>query len=193
MAMKYIGAKALRNWLEKGEAILLDVRDPKEYEAEHIPCSVSSPGGKIHADILPHLPEKKVVLYCRSGVRSDHACTRLQLENADMDIYQLQGGMDSWKKAGYAVAGADCFIFSLGRQVQLLMGLGILLATGLGIFFNTIWFVLVALLGVEMIFSGLTGWKGVYLLIAAMPWNRKNHRKKGMNTLPGASCSNMFR
>ena len=54
----------LRNALEKGEAVLIDVRDESQYKSSHIKGARSIPLGEVarRADELPH--DKLIVTYC---------------------------------------------------------------------------------------------------------------------------------
>ena len=46
MPIKSIDAKTLKNWLEKGEATVIDVREPAEYTAENISGATLIPLGE---------------------------------------------------------------------------------------------------------------------------------------------------
>lgn len=88
---------------EEGQYLIVDVREPREYQAGHIPQAsllplrlISSQGGE-----LPR--EQNVVLVCRSGRRSRLAAYILQ-DMGYTKIYNLVGGMLAWEAAGYPVA-----------------------------------------------------------------------------------------
>ncbi len=73
-------------------ALLLDVREPDEWEAGHIPDAVHVPLGSLVPEDLPR--ERVVVAVCRSGNRSGKAAARLA--DAGIDVRNLAGGMKAW-------------------------------------------------------------------------------------------------
>jgi len=54
-------------------------------------------------DQLKNLQGKKIILQCRIGGRSMRACQLLQAEGLEHDVWNLEGGIDAWKEAGYKV------------------------------------------------------------------------------------------
>ena len=52
---------------------------------------------------LKNLQGKKIILQCRIGGRSMRACQLLQAEGLEHDVWNLEGGIDAWKEAGYKV------------------------------------------------------------------------------------------
>jgi phage shock protein E len=57
-----------------GDVVILDVREPAEFATGHVPGAVNVPLGDIRMGrILPECPDvnKTVLIYCRSGRRSD--------------------------------------------------------------------------------------------------------------------------
>jgi rhodanese-related sulfurtransferase len=104
--MRTIDAVIASRWLQSGEAILLDVREPEEYAQEHIADAVLLPLGEVSAQRLPPLAGKKLVVQCHLGVRSAHACNRLLAENPAIEAYNLTGGIEGWKSAGLPVVHA---------------------------------------------------------------------------------------
>ena len=74
---------------------LIDVRELHEYEVEHIKGSILIPLSELS---ISKLPLGTVVIYCRSGVRSLIACTKLLNKDNTLDIYSLEGGIIAWKK-----------------------------------------------------------------------------------------------
>ena len=53
--MKSVDALTAATWLQNGEAILLDVREPEEYKHEHIDGAVLMPLDSVNAAKLPPL------------------------------------------------------------------------------------------------------------------------------------------
>ena len=83
-------------------AVLLDVREPWEYEQLHIPGAVLIPLGEI-ADRLAEIPEDQdVYVHCRLGGRSGRAVEFLR-EHGRPRAINVVGGIDAWKEAGLPV------------------------------------------------------------------------------------------
>jgi adenylyltransferase/sulfurtransferase len=95
-----ITATELRDWRDAGKDFLLvDVREPAEYEIVKVPDSVLIPKGEITSgEALASLPQdRQVVLYCKSGVRSAEALAALKAAGF-RDAVHLQGGVLAWIK-----------------------------------------------------------------------------------------------
>ena len=80
--------------------VLVDVREPAEFAAGHLPQAINVPLGQIESELQrgnPALPrDRTLVFLCRSGARSLKACAfarRLGYE----DILQLEGGLLAFK------------------------------------------------------------------------------------------------
>lgn len=82
----------------KDDAVVLDVREPDEWEAGHIPGALHIPLADVptHLDSLPEGGE--LVVVCRSGGRSARATNWLN-QNGHEAI-NLEGGMGAWAAAG---------------------------------------------------------------------------------------------
>lgn len=61
--------------------IVVDVRNPFEYEAGHIEGAVCIPNSGILTENIPQLPDKnqEILVYCQSGARSNMAAKKLTL------------------------------------------------------------------------------------------------------------------
>ncbi len=97
-SVKEVTVQELYNMMTKGADFqLIDVREPHEYGianlgGELIPLgTVSAAASKISRD-------KKVVVHCRSGVRSANAIRQLQDEFGFDNLYNLKGGILAWSK-----------------------------------------------------------------------------------------------
>jgi rhodanese-related sulfurtransferase len=103
MSLKTIDAKTLKQWLDNGEAMLIDVREPDENHLESIKSSVLIPLANVSKAALPNHSGKKLVMHCRKGGRGGSACEKLLAEDPSLEIYNLEGGITSWAEAGYPV------------------------------------------------------------------------------------------
>jgi rhodanese-related sulfurtransferase len=93
----------LKQWLQAGEAVLVDVREPDEYEKGYIEGSVLLPLASVEATTIPPFKGRKLVMQCRSGGRSRAACGKLTKSMPDIDVYNLEGGFLAWQQAGYEI------------------------------------------------------------------------------------------
>ena len=93
-----IGPHDLNEKIEHGEDfLLLDVRTPQENAAQAIPGSYLVPLQELgyRANELPK--NKEIVVYCRVGNRSAHACS--YLSRLGYKVKNLEGGIVSWNMA----------------------------------------------------------------------------------------------
>lgn len=91
----------VRQWLDAGSAVLVDVREPGEVAAETIDGSISRPLSSFDPSALPKVPEgKKLVLHCRSGQRCGMAAARLVQAGYTGEINRMEGGIMGWRMAG---------------------------------------------------------------------------------------------
>lgn len=171
--IKTVDAKTVKAWLDKNEAIIIDVREPAEYAAKHIPGSTLIPLGVIQKDKLPAAGNKKIVIHCQLGKRGGMACEKLLLSDAQADLYNLEGGIVAWEKAGYAVKQSGKSFLSIDRQTQLTIGTGVMLGLLLGYFFHPGFLLLSAFFAGGLIYAGATGTCGLAVLLSKMPWNQR--------------------
>jgi rhodanese-related sulfurtransferase len=171
---KLIKPEAIYKQLKSKKAILLvDVREPAEHKAETIAKAHNIPLSRISLNTLTHANKAKmVVIYCHSGKRSQMAYDQLISADIPFDLLVLDGGIEAWKEAGLPVTSSGKTILPLDRQVQLTIGLMILLGMTLGYSISPLWYLLPTLAGLGLVNAGLTGWCGLARLMAMMPWNQ---------------------
>jgi rhodanese-related sulfurtransferase len=102
MDYETIDCATLQKWLESGEAVLVDVREPGEYEMANIAQSILVPLGELACDRLPS-HDTKIVIHCLKGGRGQKACETLLAENSELDLYNLEGGISAWIELGLPV------------------------------------------------------------------------------------------
>lgn len=169
--MTSVNVSTAAQWLKSGEAVLIDVREPGEYRAQHIAGSLNLPLGQCQVAALPDLAGRKIILQCAGGTRSGKACSTLLNSQGDLPAYSLAGGLGAWKAAGFPVERQG-HLLPLNQQVQLTVGLLVLVLTILGFMLHPYFHAGTALIGLGLINAGLTGWCGMAKLLALMPWNR---------------------
>lgn len=83
----------------RDDAVLLDVREPQEWDEGHAPGAVHIPMGELTLDNLP--AGRPVLCLCRSGGRSGRVAE--QLVAAGVDARNVTGGMIAWEAAGLPI------------------------------------------------------------------------------------------
>ncbi len=125
MQTENINGRVLETWtpqevreaLEKGEIVLIDVRTPAEYMFESIEDALLAPLSHFSAKALPAELGKHVVLYCGSGVRSrkvSEQCLSSKFEK----IAHLEGGFANWKASGAPYLGTNMATGAPERMAQ---------------------------------------------------------------------------
>jgi rhodanese-related sulfurtransferase len=180
MPIKTVDAKTLKTWLDSGEAMVIDVREASEYNAENIPGSKLVPLASISKKTLPEHKGKKLIVHCKGGKRGEAACEKLLKEDPNLEIYNLEGGISAWVEAGNPVKCSGKFFLPLDRQVQLTIGLCLLIGSILGYYVDTMFFLFSGFVGIGLTFAGLTGYCGLAMLMAKMPWNQ-NQKSTSQN------------
>lgn len=170
-----LDADALHDWLAEGDGPrLLDVREPAEFEAVHIPGAYNVPLHLLRehrGELRQHLDQ--VVLVCRSGMRAGQAeqmLTGIGMSN----VHVLDGGVLAWEAAGGRVnRGGNRW--DIERQVRLVAGALVLLGVLAGLLVpGAQWFA--AVIGAGLVVAALTNSCVMGTLLSRLPFNR------------GASC-----
>jgi rhodanese-related sulfurtransferase len=99
-----IEVAAVRQALDGG-AVLLDVREPEEWEAGHAPGAIHIPLGLLPDQMADMAAQGRIVVVCRSGHRS--ALATEWLATAGFDAANLVGGMQEWAHAALPVETDD--------------------------------------------------------------------------------------
>ena len=94
----------VREQLNNG-AVVVDVREPEEWGAGHIPGAQHVPKSYLESRIEGAVPDRSqhVVLYCASGNRSAWAARTLIEDLGYENVESMTGGFTLWKDRGYEV------------------------------------------------------------------------------------------
>jgi rhodanese-related sulfurtransferase len=99
-----IDSETLHQRLTDGDAVrLLDIRSPAELAQGIILGSDPMPMHLIPLRLSELPREQEVVLYCRSGARSYHACNFL-VQQGYTRVVNLRGGIMAWARHGFEIA-----------------------------------------------------------------------------------------
>lgn len=171
--------------IEKGEAVIVDVREPHEFEAGHIANAMSIPLSNFENAIKQvHVPADKAILFqCQKGRRSDMACDlTLSMGQIKNKIINVEGGMNDWIAANLPVIEAKAeksikpqsstAMLSIDRQMRIIFGLVIVALIAMGYLGMPYAFALVGISGFAYFLSGITGICFAERLLRRMSWNR---------------------
>lgn len=93
--VKSVTTAELSGWIESGEAVVVDVREPYEREVSMIPGSVTVEEYESGRD---EFAGKKVVAYCTIGYRSGKYADELRKDG--VEVYNLEGSLLAWVRDG---------------------------------------------------------------------------------------------
>jgi rhodanese-related sulfurtransferase len=103
MTERELSPEIVAELLRRGEAQLVDVREPYEHEAGRIAGARHVELGALAAEAETIERETPVVFYCRVGARS--AMATQAFAASGWDAYNLAGGIVGWVSAGLAIEG----------------------------------------------------------------------------------------
>jgi molybdopterin/thiamine biosynthesis adenylyltransferase/rhodanese-related sulfurtransferase len=84
-----------------GDTLVLDVREPDEYEQGAIPGALHIPRGHLEGQVEGKVPDKDqpIIVHCASGFRSAFAAKTLK-DLGYTNVVNLAGGFNRWKDEG---------------------------------------------------------------------------------------------
>jgi rhodanese-related sulfurtransferase len=157
----------LKRSLDDGEKIeLIDVRSFNEFEQIRLPSSRLIPLPEFKLRFHEINQDRNICIICKGGKRSQQACRILH--NMGIEATYLEGGIDSWHKAGYPVIESVTKLkLSVEQQTRIAIGSLVLLGLLIPKFLWWLpWFV-----SVMLIYAGVSNSCMMMKLLAAMPWN----------------------
>jgi rhodanese-related sulfurtransferase len=103
-AVKSVNTVQATQLINRQNALLLDVREPKEFEGGRLPAALHIPLSQLagRAAELAKYATRPVIAYCESGRRSRMAGGTLS-KAGFKEVYSLEGGLAAWKKDGLPV------------------------------------------------------------------------------------------
>jgi rhodanese-related sulfurtransferase len=90
--------------INRQDALVLDVRNPEEFQKGHIMNARNIPLSQLDARFsdIARYKEKPVIVACESGNRSGGAAAVLR-KKGFAQVYNLSGGIAAWQQAGLPV------------------------------------------------------------------------------------------
>lgn len=93
----------LKSLMSDRQALLVDVREPPEYQSGHIPNAINIPLRSISRNLSKIPSDRPVILYCATGYRSSMGVMTLHLLNYD-NVQGFPPSLSGWLKAGEAIS-----------------------------------------------------------------------------------------
>ena len=159
---------------EDGETELLDVRTPGEHAVAHVPGARLLPLDDLDAPaFLSRRPvaDRPVYVICQTTRRARLAIRKFQRAGFDGCVL-VEGGTQAWMEAGLPVNRGTSRALPLTRQVHVAVGLVSGLGAALALTVSPLFALLPLLTGCGLLIAGLTGFCGLAMVLAKMPWNR---------------------
>ncbi|AKB52334.1 hypothetical protein MSBRW_3081 [Methanosarcina barkeri str. Wiesmoor] len=114
--LEKVSVQEAKEMIEKGDVFVLDVRTPDEFNSSHIKGATLIPlsnafGSNLSSESLlkahiDEVPKEKILVYCRTGRRSDTA-GRMLVNAGYTQVYNMVGGIIAWTDAGYPVVSSE--------------------------------------------------------------------------------------
>jgi rhodanese-related sulfurtransferase len=113
-----LAPEKLAEMLEAGQVDLIDVRRPHEWEAGRIPGARHVEVNDLPAEAEGLDREQAIVLYCRSGSRSQLASEALA--EGGFDAHALAGGISAWAEQGRSLEPEEGYVAESGEAAAVI-------------------------------------------------------------------------
>lgn len=171
LSIPNVAAAQVKDDLACGACQLIDVREPVEHAESHVAGARLIPLAELEQRCGEIDRQRPVVVMCQAGKRGAQAAEKLR-RLGFTQVANLEGGILAWKAAGLPCASGNLKVLPLMRQVQIVAGGLVLLGSLLTAFVDARWVYVPMFIGAGLLFAGLSGFCGMALLLARMPWNR---------------------
>jgi rhodanese-related sulfurtransferase len=168
------------------DVVLLDVRSPIEFQTEHIANSINVPLSDLDARCEEVPRQGQLVVICRSGKRAERGAYTLLGKGFQPKV--LEGGLVAWRHAGLPVKEGKKML-PIERQIQLIVGIGVLTGVLLGVFINPWFLIIPGFFGAGLTFAGLSGTCALGIMLGKAPWNKLEISSVPANSRKNDCCS----
>ncbi|HYU61537.1 MAG TPA: molybdopterin-synthase adenylyltransferase MoeB [Solirubrobacterales bacterium] len=98
-----------RDEIAAGDAVLIDTREPHEWEEAHLEGATLVPPAEVTERIGEVIPDRsqRVLLYCATGNRSARAADAMQSELGYENVANIAGGIETWQELGLPVVAPE--------------------------------------------------------------------------------------
>jgi len=177
--IREISVNEAKSLVEQGAAFI-DVRSPAEWNALHAQGTTNIPLDQVNADSVNQQAlkmggTKTAVIICQKGGRSLRACQSISSSSQECtcELLSVSGGTEAWDQAGFAVHRNETkTTISMERQVRIIAGLVVFLFSFFSLSIHVAFSVIPLLVGAGLMFSGITDWCGLAILLSKAPWNQ---------------------
>lgn len=158
---------------------VVDVRTAGEFAALHIAGSINVPLDGFDPQALKSRigVDRPTYCVCQTGTRSQLVANALQAAGFSRVVH-VDGGTNAWVAAGLPVETSSLSVISMERQVRIAAGALTMLGVLAGWLVHPAGYLLGALVGLGLIYSGVTTLCGMSILLSSMPWNAQPARGK---------------
>ena len=104
-----VDPRSAKEEIEGGDAVLIDVREPHEWDLAHLQGAQLVPPASVRERIAELAPDRsaRVILYCATGNRSARAADLLQNELGYENVASVAGGIQAWTEQGLPVIAPE--------------------------------------------------------------------------------------
>ena len=103
---KTIDVERAAAWVTENAPVILDVREPEEYAAGHLPGALSVPQAELAGEAASLDKDRDYLVVCAGGIRSLRATHYLTWLGFDRAV-SLNGGTNGWAAAGLPIEGTS--------------------------------------------------------------------------------------
>lgn len=103
MSVQEIDAASAKEMVDKGEAVLMDVREDPELMQASISGAHHNPMSNFDMEAIPIEDGKKVIVFCAHGMRSLQVADYLLRQGTLAEAYSMTGGIVAWAQSGLPI------------------------------------------------------------------------------------------
>lgn len=150
---------------------LIDIREYPEFAGGHIEGAELVPLGTLEKASESWDRSEALTLICRTGRRAEQARQTLAAKGF-RSLNVLEGGVEAWKTGGKPWTAAENKPWSMERQVRVTAGSLVLTFLGLGALTSKKFFLGAGLVGVGLVYAGVSDNCMLASVLGRMPWNK---------------------
>ena len=104
-----VDPRSAQHEIEDGDAVLIDTREPHEWDQAHLQGAHLVPPASVRDRIAELVPDRssRVILYCATGNRSARAADLLKNELGYENVASVAGGIQEWTQQGLPVIAPE--------------------------------------------------------------------------------------
>lgn len=176
MKASRISAQEFISVNESQQVTIVDVRTPIEVATEYISGSLYLPLQTLTEKTFTQITlsimdvNKPIYILCQRGIRADSAVKKLE-HLKDVNLIVIDGGLNELKAKGQQTKKGSSDMITLDRQVNIASGLIVLIGMLLGATIYSYFYTLSTLIGLGLLFSGITHINLLGIILTKMPWN----------------------